>query len=78
MNDISKRPQGANEGEGGGIADEQYRKRATEFTRRTEPLQKGVEAEREVENYRDDYDRTEESARSRSAGDLEGTNDQRP
>ena len=75
MGDTRKRPQGANEGEG--TAGEPYRKSATEFARRTDTLQKGLEAEREVENYRDEYDRTEKSARSRSAGDLERANDQR-
>ena len=40
-----------------------------------------IEVEREVENYRDEYDRAEKMGRSRSAGDLEtdleGKNDDR-
>jgi hypothetical protein len=82
MEDDRKPPQGgANQGEGNKTADEQYRRRATEFARRTDTLQKGMEAEREVENYRDEYERAEDSGKSRSAGDLqsdlEGKNDRR-
>jgi hypothetical protein len=36
-----------------------------------ETVEKGIEAERDVENYRDEYERAEQSGRSRSAGDLE-------
>jgi hypothetical protein len=82
MDDTRKRPQGGpNEGEGSKSADEQYRKGATEFAKRTDTLQKGMEAEREVENYRDEYERAEESGKARSAGDLksdlQGENDRR-
>jgi hypothetical protein len=80
--DDAKRPQGGpNQGEGNRTADEQYRKGATEFARRTDTLKKGMEAEREVENYRDEYEHAEEAGRARSAGDLpsdlEGKNDRR-
>ena len=82
MDDTRKRPQGGpNEGEGSKTADEQYRKGATEFAKRTDTLQKGIEAEREVDNYRDEYERAQQSGKARSAGDLqsdlEGRNDRR-
>jgi hypothetical protein len=81
MGDNEKRPSGLNEGEGSRTADEKYREGATGFAKRTDTLQKGLEAEREVENYRDEYERAEESGKARSAGDLrsdlEGKNDRR-
>ena len=36
-----------------------------------ETVEKGIEPESDVENYRDEYERAEQSGRSRSAGDLE-------
>ena len=84
MDDIKKRPQGQaglNEGEGNKTADKQYRKGATEFAKRTDTLEKGLEAEHEVQNYRDEYERAEKAGKSRSAGDLmsdlEGENDRK-
>jgi hypothetical protein len=82
MGDDKKQPQGSlNEGEGSKTADERYRQGATEFAKRTDTLQKGIEAEREVENYRGEYERAEKAGRSRGAGDLEsdleGKNDGR-
>jgi hypothetical protein len=82
MGDDKKQPHGSlNEGEGSKTADEQYRKGATDFAKRTDTLKKAVEAEREVENYRDEYERAEKTGRSHSAGDLEsdleGKNDGR-
>jgi hypothetical protein len=82
MGNHKKQPQGGlNEGEGSKTADEQYRQGATEFAKRTDTVQKGIAAEREVENYRDEYERAESSGHSRSAGDLEsdleGKNDGR-
>src|SRR5229473_3997320 len=72
MDDDKKQPQGSlNEGEGSKTADKQYRQGATNFAKRTDTLQKGIEAEREVENYRDEYERAEKSGRSHGAGDLE-------
>jgi hypothetical protein len=72
MGDDKKQPQGSlDEGEGSKMADEQYRQGATDFAKRTDTLQKGMEAEREVENYRDEYERAEKSGRSHSAGGLE-------
>jgi len=82
MNDDRNQPQGSlNEGEGGKTADAQYRKGATDFAKRTDTLQKGMEAERDVENYRGEYEGAEKAGRSHSAGDLEsdleGKNDGR-
>lgn len=82
MNDDQNRPEGSlNEGEGSKTADAQYRKGATDFAKRTDTLQQGMEAERDVENYRDEYERAEKAGRSHSAGDLssdlEGKNDGR-
>jgi hypothetical protein len=80
MEDIEKRPE-RNEGEGNKTADAQYRRGATDFAKRNDTMQKGLEAEREVENYRDEYDRAEQAGKSHSAGDLEsdleGQNDDR-
>jgi hypothetical protein len=71
MDDRKERPQGgANEGEGSKTADKQYRQGATDFAKKTDTLQRGIEAEREVENYRDEYERAEKKGRSHSAGDL--------
>jgi hypothetical protein len=72
MDDARKEPQGgANEGEGSKSADKQYREGATEFAKRTDTLQRGLEAERDVENYRDEYERAEEAGKEHSAGDLQ-------
>jgi len=72
---------GANEGEGSKTADKRYREAATDFAKRTDTLQRGRDAERDVENYRDEYDRAEKAGKSHSAGDLEsdvsGKNDDR-
>ena len=67
MDDAKERPRDANEGEGSRTADERDRQDATDFARRGDPLRKAIEAEREVENYRDEY----EHGRSRTAGDAE-------
>jgi len=84
MDDIKKRPQspgGLNEGEGNKTADKKYRQGATDFAQRTDTLQKGLEAEREVENYRDEYDAAEKAGKSHGMGDLEsdlrGQNDRK-
>jgi hypothetical protein len=61
----------ANEGEGSKSADKQYRQGATDFAKRTDTLQRGLEAEREVEHYRDEYERAEEKGKAHSAGDLQ-------
>ena len=81
MDDAKERPRDANEGEGSRTADERDRQDATDFARRGDPLRKTIEAEREVENYRDEYERAEKAGKSHSAGDLEsdlqGKNDRR-
>lgn len=58
MDDSKRRPQGANEDEGS-MSRTADRQPATELARRADTLQKGLEAERDVENYRDEYDRAE-------------------
>jgi len=82
MGDGNEQPQGGlNEGERSKTADERYRQGATGFAQRTDTLQKGLEAEREVENYRDEYEQAEKAGRSHGAGDLDtdldGKNDGR-
>ncbi|MFL5311915.1 MAG: hypothetical protein ACJ79H_15895 [Myxococcales bacterium] len=82
MDDNGKRPRaGLDEGEGSKTADEQHQRSATELANRTDTLRNGIEAEREVENYRDEYERAERPGKARSAGDLrcdlEGKNDGR-
>ncbi|HYZ90626.1 MAG TPA: hypothetical protein VE620_15120 [Myxococcales bacterium] len=71
----------ANEGEGNKTADKRYREAATDFARRTDTLQQGRDAERDVENYRDEFERAEKAGKSHSAGELEsdlsGKNDDR-
>jgi hypothetical protein len=59
-----------NEGEGSKTADKDYRSAATEFARRTDTLQAGQQAEREVEADKPQYDQAEKLGRSHSAGDL--------
>jgi len=71
MNDGTKRPRDDNEGEGKRTADARYPKGATDFATRMSPVHEAIEAERDVENYRDEYERVDEAGRSRSAGDLE-------
>ena len=59
-----------NEGEGNKSADKKYREAASDFARRTDTLKSGLDAGREVENYRDEFDRAERAGRAHSAGDL--------
>lgn len=59
-----------NEGEGNKTADKQYREAATDFAKRTDTLQTGLEAEREVEQSKDEFAKAEKAGRSHSAGDL--------
>ena len=61
-----------NEGEGSKTADKNYRDGATGFARKTDTLKQGLEAEREVEMYKDEFDSAEKAGRSHSAGDLPG------
>lgn len=72
MDDQRQAPKaGANEGEGGKSADKRYHEGGTDFANRSDTLQREVEAERDVENYRDEYDRAEKAGKSHSAADLE-------
>lgn len=59
-----------NEGEGSKSADKQYRDGATGFAKKGDALNKGLEAEREVEMYKDQFDSAEKKGRAPSAGDL--------
>lgn len=61
---------GENEGEGSKSADKKYRDAATDFAKRTDTLQAGLQAEREVENYKDEFDKAEKAGKSHSAGEL--------
>jgi hypothetical protein len=60
----------ANEGEGNKTADKQYRDRATEFAKKHDTIKDALGAERDVENYRDEYERAERAGKSHSAGDT--------
>src|SRR3989441_9950605 len=67
-----------NEGEGNKSADKKYREQATDFAKRTDTVQAGLEAEREGEQRKSDLDRAEEEGRSHSKGerpDAVGGND---
>jgi hypothetical protein len=59
-----------NEGEGSKTADKNYRDAATDFAKRTDTLQQGIQAEREVEQNKAEYDRAEKAGRSHSKGEL--------
>ncbi len=59
-----------NEGEGSKSADKSYRDGATSFAKKGDALKTGLDAEREVEMYKDDFDSAEKAGRSHSAGDL--------
>jgi hypothetical protein len=59
-----------NEGEGSKTADKRYREQATDFAKRTDTEQAGLEAEREVERQKSDFDRAEKEGRSHSKGEL--------
>ena len=59
-----------NEGEGNKTADKKYRDQATDFAKKNDVVQGGLNAERDVENYKDDFDRAEREGRRHSAGDL--------
>ena len=59
-----------NEGEGNKTADKQYREAASDFAKRTDTLQAGLEAERDVEKNKPEFEKAEKAGRSHSAGDL--------
>ena len=59
-----------NEGEGSKTADKNYREAATDFAKRTDTLQTGLQAEREIAGKKSEYDAAEKAGKSHSAGDL--------
>jgi hypothetical protein len=59
-----------NEGEGSKTADKKYREAATDFAKRTDTVQAGLEAEREVEQHEDEFEQAEQAGRSHSKGEL--------
>ena len=59
-----------NEGEGSKTADKNYRDAATDYAKRTDTLQAGLQAEREVESQQGEFDAAEKAGKSHSAGDL--------
>jgi hypothetical protein len=65
-----KRNKDQNEGEGNKTADKKYRDAASDFAKRTDTVQAGVEAERDVEEHKEDFERAEQAGRSKSKGEL--------
>ena len=59
-----------NEGEGSKTADKKYREEATDFAKRTDTEQAGLQAEREVEERKVEFEQAEQARRSRSKGEL--------
>jgi len=59
-----------NEGEGSKTADKKYRDAASDFARRNDTVQAGLDAEREVEKRKGEFDDAEKKGRSHSKGDL--------
>lgn len=59
-----------NEGEGSKSADKKYREAASDFARRTDTVQAGLDAEREVEQRKGEFEKAEQEGRSHSKGDL--------
>jgi hypothetical protein len=60
-----------NEGEGNKTADKQYRERATDYAKKHDTMKEATDAERDVENYRDEYESAERAGKSHSAGDTQ-------
>jgi hypothetical protein len=67
---MDDKPKNRNEGEGSKSADKKYREAASDFARRTDTVQAGLDAEREVEKRKDEFDAAERKGRSRSKGEL--------
>ena len=59
-----------NEGEGSKSADKSYREAASDFAKRTDTVKAGLDAEREVEKNRRDFEKAEQAGRSHSKGEL--------
>jgi hypothetical protein len=68
--DDTKRNQNQNEGEGSKTADKKYRDAASDFAKRTDTVQAGLEAEREVEQRKGEFDEAERAGRAHSKGEL--------
>jgi hypothetical protein len=66
MNDAKNR----NEGEGSKTADKKYRDAATDFANRTDTVKAGLDAERDVQQRKDEFEQAEQAGRSRSKGEL--------
>lgn len=66
MGDFDKK----HEGEGSKTADKQYREGATEYAKRTDTLQTGLAAERDVEANKADYEKAEKLGRAHGTKDL--------
>jgi hypothetical protein len=67
MDDKSNR----NEGEGSKSADLKYREAASDFAKRADTAKAGLEAEREVEQHKGEFEKAEQAGRARSKGDLQ-------
>ncbi len=59
-----------NEGEGSKSADKKYRDAASDFARRNDTVQAGLDAERDVEQHKGEFEKAEQEGRSHSKGDL--------
>ena len=62
---------GENQGEGNKTADAQYRKGVEEHLRKGNVEQEARQAERDVEQNPEEYERAAEAGKQRSAGELE-------
>jgi len=69
--DDNKNKLDQNEGEGSKSADKKYRDAASDFAKRTDTVKAGLDAERDVEQHKGDFERAEQAGRSHSKGELE-------
>lgn len=60
-----------NEGEGSKSADKKYRDAASDFAKRNDTVQAGMQAERDVEQRKGEFEEAEQAGRSHSKGELE-------
>jgi hypothetical protein len=68
---MDDKPKKKNEGEGSKSADKKYRDAASDFARRNDTVKAGLDAEREVEQRKGEFDKAEQEGRSHSKGDLQ-------
>jgi hypothetical protein len=70
--DDTERNQGQdqNEGEGSKSADKKYRDAASDFAKRTDTVKAGLDAERDVEQHKSEFEQAEQAGRSHSKGEL--------